>query len=80
LPEKKQELVGSQYYVKNLAPEKLNKIRAMVGIDTLGLGATEVWVSRSDKELVADIATLAHALNLPVTRVDVDGGAHRNSY
>lgn len=68
-----QGLVGSQYYVKNLAPEKLKKMRAMVCIDTLGLGPTEVWVSRSDKELVANIATLAHALNLPVTRVDVDG-------
>src|SRR6476661_8141670 len=48
-----QGLVGSQYYVKNLAPENLKKIRAMICIDTLGLGPTEVWVSRSDKELVA---------------------------
>jgi Peptidase family M28 len=66
-------LVGSRYYVKNLAPEKLKKIRAMVCIDTLGLGPTEVWVSKSDKELVAAMATLAHALNLPVTEEDVDG-------
>ena len=66
-------LVGSRFYVKNLAPDQLKKIRAMVCIDTLGLGPTQVWVSKSDKELVHAFAGIAHAMNLPVTRVDTDG-------
>jgi hypothetical protein len=66
-------LIGSRYYVKNLSPEKIKKIRAMICIDTLGLGPTEVWVSISDSELVTALANLAHALNFPVGRVDVDG-------
>lgn len=67
------ELVGSRFYVKNLSADQLKKIRAMVCIDTLGLGPTQVWVSRSDKELVGAFAAIAHVMNLPVTRVDVDG-------
>jgi aminopeptidase-like protein len=66
-------LIGSRYYVKNLPSEKLKKVRAMICLDTLGLGPTEVWVSISDKELIATVASLARAANLPVSRVDVDG-------
>lgn len=66
-------LVGSRYYVKNMAPESLTKVRAMICMDTLGLSPTEVWVSISDKELVSDFAVLAQAVSLPVRRVDVDG-------
>jgi len=66
-------LIGSRYYVKNMPAEKLKKVRAMICLDTLGLGPTEVWVSISDKELIATIGSLAHAANLPVSRVDVDG-------
>ena len=67
-----QGLVGSRFYVKTLAPEKLKKIRAMICIDTLGLGPTKVWVSRSDKELTDAFGILAYTLKLPVTRVDVE--------
>jgi hypothetical protein len=67
-----QGLVGSRFYVKTLAPEKLKKIRAMICIDTLGLGPTKVWVSRSDKELTDAFGILAYTLKLPVARVDVE--------
>lgn len=66
-------LVGSRFYVKNVPSDQLKKIRAMICMDTLGLGPTQVWVSRSDKKLVGAFAAMAHAMNLPVTRVDVDG-------
>lgn len=65
-------LLGSKFYVKTLPPEKLKKIRAMICIDTLGLGPTKVWVSRSDKELTNAFGTLAYSLKLPVGRIDVD--------
>jgi hypothetical protein len=66
-------LVGSRFYVKNLPQEHIKKIRAMVCIDTLGLGPARVWVSRSDKELVGAFAVLANAMKIPASRVDVDG-------
>jgi hypothetical protein len=44
----------------------------MICIDTLGLGPTKVWVSRSDKELTDAIGILASTLKLPVARVDVE--------
>jgi Iap family predicted aminopeptidase len=65
-------LVGSQAYVKQLKKEAFAKIRAMVNLDTLGLGDTEVWVSHADKRLVSAVATIAKAMSLPVTRMDVD--------
>ncbi len=65
-------LVGSQFYVKNLAAPELARVQAMVNMDTLGLGPTEVWASRSDPDLVALLNALAHVLNLPLTGVNVD--------
>jgi Zn-dependent M28 family amino/carboxypeptidase len=66
-------LVGSQFYVKNLAAPELARVQAMVNMDTLGLGPTEVWASRSDPSLLRLLVVLAHALNLPLTGVNVDG-------
>jgi hypothetical protein len=65
-------LVGSRFYVENLSPPELAKMRAMVDLDTLGLGPTEVWVSRSDPGLVNLLSGLAHAMRLPLTGVNVD--------
>jgi hypothetical protein len=44
----------------------------MICMDTLGLGPTKVWVSRSDKELTDAFGVLAYTLKLPVGRVDVE--------
>jgi Peptidase family M28 len=65
-------LVGSRFYVKQLAKEGLTKIRALICIDTLGLSTTEVWVAKSDERLVRALNGLAHSLNLPLTGVNVD--------
>lgn len=65
-------LVGSKFYVKNLSPEEIDKISAVVNLDTLGLGPTEVWTSRSNKRLVSALNGMAQALRLPLTGVNVD--------
>ncbi len=65
-------LIGSQYYVKSLPREKLSKIKAMICIDTLGLGPAVVWASRSDPKLVLALSTVAHGLNLRLAGVNVD--------
>jgi hypothetical protein len=65
-------LVGSAFYVKTLAPEQMKKIKAMICMDTLALGPTEVWVSHSDADLVRELARMATALKAPLTRMDVE--------
>jgi Zn-dependent M28 family amino/carboxypeptidase len=66
-------LVGSRFYVSGLTPEQVKKIDAMVNMDTLALGPTEVWVTRSDEKLVRGLNGMAVALKLPLTGVNVDG-------
>jgi hypothetical protein len=65
-------LVGSRFYVQSLSAPEVAKMQAMVNMDTLGLGPTEVWASRSDPSLVRALNGLAHAMDLPLTGVNVD--------
>jgi len=65
-------LVGSRFYVSSLTSDQVKKIDAMVNMDTLALGPTEVWVSRSDPKLVRTLNGAAQALKLPLTGVNVD--------
>ncbi len=66
-------LIGSRFYVNGLTADQLKKIEAMVNLDTLALGPTEVWVTRSDDKLVRGLNGMAVALKLPLTGVNVDG-------
>jgi hypothetical protein len=45
---------------------------AMVNMDTLGLGPTQVWGSHSEKLLIGSLGYIANRLNVPVSIVDVD--------
>jgi len=66
-------MVGSRFYVNSLTSDEVKKIDAMVNMDTLGLGPTEVWVSRSDEKLVRALNGMARAMKLPLTGQNVDG-------
>jgi Zn-dependent M28 family amino/carboxypeptidase len=66
-------LVGSEFYVNSLTSDQIKKIDAMVNMDTLGLGPTEVWASRSDQKLVQALYKMANTLKLPLKGVNVDG-------
>lgn len=65
--------VGSHAYVEGLSEEETGRIRAMINIDTLGLGPTEVWVHNSDPALVKELFATASAQNLPAREMNVDG-------
>ena len=69
--EEKGEL-GSRAYVKSMSNEDVQKTSAMVNMDTLGLGPTEVWVSHSDRQLTAAVAAIAQALKLPISGMNVE--------
>jgi Peptidase family M28 len=66
-------LIGSEYYVKQLTAADRAKIEAMINLDTLGLGPTEVWVSHGDQRLVMALNAVAQAISLPLTGMNVDG-------
>ena len=65
--------IGSEFYVKQLSQLELSRIRLMVTLDTLGLGATKVWVSHSDKEAVGLLGGVASATKMPLAAMNIDG-------
>ncbi|HEX4488288.1 MAG TPA: M28 family peptidase [Terriglobales bacterium] len=69
--EEKGEL-GSESYVRSLTKNEVVSSKAMVNIDTLGLGPTEVWLTHSDQRLTALLNGLARALALPLGAVNVE--------
>jgi Zn-dependent M28 family amino/carboxypeptidase len=64
--------VGSRFYVRQMTKEQVAATEAMVNMDTLGLGRTEVWASHSDKRLTGALAYIAKQLSLPLTGVNVE--------
>jgi hypothetical protein len=65
--------IGSTFYVKQLSKDQLSRIQLMVNLDSLGLGPTKVWISRSDKHAIDLLGWTAHSTSLPIAGVDVDG-------
>jgi hypothetical protein len=67
------QLQGSEFYVKHLPEEQRARIKAMINMDTLGLGPTEVWASHADPNLLGVFAAMAKALQIPVRGMNADG-------
>ena len=65
-------LIGSMFYMKQLAKEEKTRIRAMVNIDSLGLSSTKVWASRADKNLGEALLRVANSMQLPIGGVNVE--------
>jgi hypothetical protein len=65
-------MVGSEFYARNLPDVQRTRVSGMVNIDTLGLGPTEVWASRSDNTMLDALAQTAFAMKIPVTAMNVD--------
>ncbi len=75
-------LVGSAYYAGHLTSEQRTHVAAVVNMDSLGLGPTEVWATRADKVLLDSLAAVAAASKLPLTAMNVDhlGSADSESF
>jgi len=65
-------MVGSEYYMNKFPADQRTRISAMVNLDTLGLGPTEVWASRSDNVLLDALAQAAFNLKMDVTAMNVE--------
>ena len=76
--EEEKGLVGSKDFAAQL--KKTGAIpRVMINLDTLGLGTTSIWASRSDRRLVEYAANLGQALQIPMQILNVDGGYSSDS-
>ena len=64
-------LIGSKYYVHEMAREDVRKVTAMVNLDSLGTDTTKVELDRGDKRLVNALAFVAKNLKLPLSAVNV---------
>jgi len=69
--EEKGEL-GSHAYVRRMSTEEVARSEAMVNMDTLGLGPTEMWLSHADPYLAAALRDVAKSLSLRLGVVNVD--------
>ena len=67
-----QGMVGSQQYVRDLGKEGVARIDAMVNMDTLGLGPTEIWVSHADPSLARDAYAIAASMKLPLSNMNAE--------
>jgi putative aminopeptidase FrvX len=65
-------LIGSAFYVRNLKKEDVPRIRAMVNLDTLGLGPAALWQSHADKSLADLFYRVADSLHLPLIGIDLE--------
>ena len=64
--------LGSHFYARQMTKDQVAATDAMVNMDTLGLGSTEVWASHSDKRLAGALAFIAQRLNVPFTGMNVE--------
>jgi hypothetical protein len=67
-----QGLVGSRYYVSQMTPDEVARTRAMVNIDTLALGPTNIWLTHSDRRLASAFYGVAQSMKLPVAIMNAD--------
>jgi Iap family predicted aminopeptidase len=66
-------LVGSRYYAAHLTAQQRARIRAMVNLDSLGLGPTKVFLSHSDRTLFEKFDLVARGMKLPAEVLNVRG-------
>lgn len=72
-------LLGSRSYVSHMSAEDRSVAQAMVNLDTLGLGPTEVWVSQGNPGLVNALFKTAQDMKLPLAGMNVDGAGDSDS-
>lgn len=65
-------LVGSDSYVKNFPKDRLQDIKAMVNLECLGLGSTEVWAHAANKELLRALISVTHSMQADLRAVNVE--------
>jgi Zn-dependent M28 family amino/carboxypeptidase len=72
-------LRGSKAYVKDLKGADRDSVKAMLNVDSVGLGPTMIWVGRGDKNLVQSLSKVAASMKLPIKGMDLDATTQTDS-
>jgi Zn-dependent M28 family amino/carboxypeptidase len=65
-------LVGSRELLEQLSRQERARIVANFNIDSIGLGPTKIWLSRSHKALARIVAAAARAMKVPLEGMNVE--------
>jgi len=63
--------LGSRFYALHMSKEQVAATDAMVNMDTLGLGPTQMWLEQADKRLASALAYLGKAMGAPVGATNI---------
>ena len=66
-------LIGSKYYAARLTAQQRASVRAMINLDSLGLGPTKVFLTHSDKALFEKLEVVAARMDLSAEVLNVRG-------
>jgi hypothetical protein len=72
-------LRGSRAYVKDLKGADRDSVKAMLNLDSVGLGPTMVWLGRGDKKLVESLGRVAASVKAPLKGQDLDSATQVDS-
>ena len=72
-------LLGAQAFARALSKADVEHVKAMVNIDSLGLGPVVVWRSRASPSLFDAAQAVAAAIDFRLDVVDMDGAAESDS-
>jgi aminopeptidase-like protein len=64
-------LAGSNFFVQHLPKDQLSAIKAVVNLECLGLGPTEVWASYANKGLLGALINVTQAMHAALKGMDV---------
>ena len=71
--EEEKGLVGSKFYVRHLPRGFIQRIRAMVNLECLGMNPPEVWEDHAARPLLARLYRVSHSMGMIVPGVDLEG-------
>lgn len=70
--EEEKGLIGSRHFVSQIKKQDRPHYRAMVNLDSLGLGPPNIWGDRGDPQLKKFVGDIAQALQITVGNVGLD--------
>lgn len=70
---------GAESFARHLPPAELERVRAMINLDVLGLSPTKIWTAHSDKQLVNQLVHVVYMLKIPASQVDIQGAGATDS-
>ncbi|MGH9398099.1 MAG: M28 family metallopeptidase [Terriglobia bacterium] len=71
--EEEKGLVGSKFYVRHLSRGFIQRIRAMVNLECLGMNPAEVWEDHAARPLLASLYRVSHSMGIIIPDVDLEG-------